>query len=89
MYKKAGIKYSYSVHLRDTGTVRPIPSGALPATMSMTRTFQYGFNLPAEWIRPVGEETAAMIRSLAEFITKPKRTCRPRIAVRFDRFYGH
>ncbi|KAM5537131.1 hypothetical protein V8D89_009277 [Ganoderma adspersum] len=52
MYKKAGIKYSYSVHLRDTGT--------------------YGFNLPAEWIRPVGEETAAMIRSLAEFITKPK-----------------
>ncbi|PIL27555.1 hypothetical protein GSI_10706 [Ganoderma sinense ZZ0214-1] len=59
MYKKAGIKYSYSVHLRDTGT--------------------YGFNLPAEWIRPVGEETAAMIRSLAEFITKPKRECRPRM----------
>ena len=24
MYKKAGIKYAYSVHLRDTGTVRTI-----------------------------------------------------------------
>lgn len=23
MYAKAGIKYSYAVHLRDTGTVRP------------------------------------------------------------------
>ncbi|KAI1798163.1 hypothetical protein LXA43DRAFT_875915 [Ganoderma leucocontextum] len=64
MYKKAGIKYSYSVHLRDTGT--------------------YGFNLPAEWIRPVGEETAAMIRSLAEFITKPKRTFRSRLARLLD-----
>ncbi|RPD65540.1 hypothetical protein L226DRAFT_530887 [Lentinus tigrinus ALCF2SS1-7] len=50
MYAKAGIKYSYSVHLRDTGT--------------------YGFSLPAEWIRPVGEETANMIRSLAGFISK-------------------
>ncbi|TBU48939.1 Zn-dependent exopeptidase [Dichomitus squalens] len=54
MYKKAGIKYAYSVHLRDTGT--------------------YGFNLPAEWIRPVGEETAAMINSIMGFITKIKRT---------------
>ncbi|RDX54557.1 hypothetical protein OH76DRAFT_1373345 [Lentinus brumalis] len=50
MYAKAGIKYSYSVHLRDTGT--------------------YGFSLPAEWIRPVGEESANMIRFLASFISK-------------------
>ncbi|KAI0371997.1 hypothetical protein BV20DRAFT_941130 [Pilatotrama ljubarskyi] len=49
MYAKAGIKYSYSVHLRDTGT--------------------YGFSLPAEWIRPVGEETAKMIDFLAGFIS--------------------
>ncbi|KAI0746824.1 hypothetical protein C8Q80DRAFT_1104791 [Daedaleopsis nitida] len=54
MYAKAGIKYSYSVHLRDTGT--------------------YGFSLPAEWIRPVGEETANMIRFLASFISK-KQWC--------------
>ncbi|KAI0693939.1 hypothetical protein C8T65DRAFT_585358 [Cerioporus squamosus] len=53
MYAKAGIKYSYSVHLRDTGT--------------------YGFSLPAEWIRPVGEETANMIRFLAGFISKKIR----------------
>ncbi|KAI0777722.1 hypothetical protein BD413DRAFT_467519 [Trametes elegans] len=49
MYAKAGIKYAYSVHLRDTGT--------------------YGFSLPAEWIRPVGEETANMIRFLASFVS--------------------
>ncbi|KAI0360633.1 Zn-dependent exopeptidase [Trametes cingulata] len=49
MYAKAGIKFSYSVHLRDTGT--------------------YGFSLPAEWIRPVGEETAKMIHFLAGFIS--------------------
>ncbi|KAI9063593.1 hypothetical protein FKP32DRAFT_1611733 [Trametes sanguinea] len=48
MYAKAGIKFAYSVHLRDTGT--------------------YGFSLPAQWIRPVGEETANMIRFLAGFI---------------------
>ncbi|KAI8970884.1 hypothetical protein BD414DRAFT_501498 [Trametes punicea] len=49
MYAKAGIKFSYSVHLRDTGT--------------------YGFSLPAQWIRPVGEETASMVRFLAGFIS--------------------
>ncbi|EPQ51249.1 hypothetical protein GLOTRDRAFT_108207 [Gloeophyllum trabeum ATCC 11539] len=48
MYKKAGVKYSYAVHLRDTGT--------------------YGFSLPEEWLRPVGEETADMIEYLANFI---------------------
>ncbi|KAI0764918.1 hypothetical protein C8Q74DRAFT_1284717 [Fomes fomentarius] len=53
MYAKAGIKYSYSVHLRDTGT--------------------YGFSLPAEWIRPVGEETANMVRFLASFIAKKQK----------------
>ena len=31
---------------------------------------QYGFSLPAEWIRPVGEETANMVRFLAGFIAK-------------------
>ncbi|EPS95107.1 hypothetical protein FOMPIDRAFT_1038635 [Fomitopsis schrenkii] len=52
MYAKAGIKYSYAVHLRDTGT--------------------YGFALPPEWIRPVGEETANMVQFLAEFIMLTK-----------------
>ncbi|KAL6299378.1 hypothetical protein BKA93DRAFT_931543 [Sparassis latifolia] len=54
MYAKAGVPYSYAVHLRDTGT--------------------YGFSLPAEWIRPVGEETASMIQFLAEF-TPGGRKC--------------
>ncbi|KAL7284162.1 hypothetical protein ACG7TL_001444 [Trametes sanguinea] len=57
MYAKAGIKFAYSVHLRDTGTAL-ILSGP-----------QYGFSLPAQWIRPVGEETANMIRFLAGFIS--------------------
>lgn len=52
MYAEAGIKYSYAVHLRDTGT--------------------YGFLLPPEWIRPVGEETASMIKALASFIVNKK-----------------
>ncbi|KAF8066532.1 peptidase M14 [Lyophyllum atratum] len=50
MYKRAGIKYSYVLHLRDTGT--------------------YGFSLPSTWIRPVGEETAEMVKYLAKFIAK-------------------
>ncbi|KAH0578775.1 hypothetical protein H2248_002972 [Termitomyces sp. 'cryptogamus'] len=54
MYKRAGIKYSYALHLRDTGT--------------------YGFTLPARWIRPVGEETSAMLEYLTKFIAmKMKR----------------
>ncbi|OBZ77986.1 Carboxypeptidase A2 [Grifola frondosa] len=52
MYARAGVKFSYSVFLRDTGT--------------------YGFSLPAEWIRPVGEETANMIQFLAGFISSRK-----------------
>ncbi|THH32186.1 hypothetical protein EUX98_g1981 [Antrodiella citrinella] len=35
-------------------------------------TGTYGFSLPPEWIRPVGEETVSMIKSLASFITSPK-----------------
>lgn len=31
---------------------------------------QYGFALPEQWIRPVGEETARMVESLADFITE-------------------
>ncbi|KAG6885190.1 hypothetical protein C0993_004974 [Termitomyces sp. T159_Od127] len=54
MYKRAKAKYSYAVHLRDTGT--------------------YGFALPPQWIRPVGEETSAMVKYLAKFIaTRMKR----------------
>ncbi|KAL4247356.1 Inactive metallocarboxypeptidase ECM14 [Abortiporus biennis] len=52
MYAKAGIKYSYAAHLRDTGT--------------------YGFAIPPEWIRPVGEETVNLVRSLASFISNRK-----------------
>jgi len=48
MYQRRGIKYSYTVHLRDTGT--------------------YGFSLPPQWIRPVGEETSQMVEYLTNFI---------------------
>ncbi|KAF9811509.1 hypothetical protein IEO21_06560 [Rhodonia placenta] len=72
MYAKAGIKYAYAVHLRDTGT--------------------YGFSLPPEWIRPVGEESAKMIQFLAEFIhTIPKCAwdhliiCAPALHVAYTR----
>ncbi|KZT25941.1 hypothetical protein NEOLEDRAFT_1199694 [Neolentinus lepideus HHB14362 ss-1] len=54
MYKQAGTKYSYAVHLRDTGT--------------------YGFSLPEELLRPVGEETADMIEYLANFIVTKRGT---------------
>ncbi|KAJ7616054.1 peptidase M14 [Roridomyces roridus] len=33
-------------------------------------TGTYGFSLPAEWIRPVGEETGAMVAYLARFVAK-------------------
>jgi len=48
MYKRAGIKYSYAVLLRDTGT--------------------YGFIIPPEWIKPIGEETAKMVEYIANFV---------------------
>ncbi|TRM65939.1 hypothetical protein BD626DRAFT_486289 [Schizophyllum amplum] len=50
MYKRAGIKYSYSLHLRDTGT--------------------YGFLIPPEWIRPVGEETAQFVSYISHFVAR-------------------
>ncbi|EJD07834.1 uncharacterized protein FOMMEDRAFT_137991 [Fomitiporia mediterranea MF3/22] len=49
MYASAGVKYSYAVHLRDTGT--------------------YGYSLPREWIRPVGEETGTIVDYIIGFIT--------------------
>ncbi|KAJ8690049.1 hypothetical protein PTI98_012892 [Pleurotus ostreatus] len=36
-------------------------------------TGTYGFSLPAEWIRPVGEETGKMIEYLAKFIAKRQK----------------
>jgi len=68
VYKKVGVKYSFAVHLRDTGTV---------SLSSMIRRFEesahfflakYGFALPEQWIRPVGEETAIMVEYLTDFI---------------------
>ncbi|KAL5505014.1 hypothetical protein ACEPAH_7677 [Sanghuangporus vaninii] len=53
MYASAGIKYSYAVHLRDTGT--------------------YGYSLPQEWIRPVGEETATFVEYIVKFILSPAK----------------
>ncbi|KIJ49080.1 hypothetical protein M422DRAFT_205290 [Sphaerobolus stellatus SS14] len=53
MYEKKGVKYSYAVHLRDTGT--------------------YGYLLPSEWIRPVGEETGRLVSYLVEFIHEKKK----------------
>ncbi|TFK96150.1 hypothetical protein BDV98DRAFT_536976 [Pterulicium gracile] len=53
MYQREGIKYSFAVHLRDTGT--------------------YGFTLPSEWIRPVGEETGVMLGYLTKFILANKK----------------
>lgn len=35
-------------------------------------TGTYGYALPSEWIRPVGEETATMLEYLAAFIKKPR-----------------
>ncbi|VDB95659.1 unnamed protein product [Peniophora sp. CBMAI 1063] len=48
MYKALGVRWSFAVHLRDTGT--------------------YGFMLPPEWIRVVGEETSGMVSYLAKFV---------------------
>ena len=72
MYAKAGIKYSYAVHLRDTGTVRLMSLACPDWTTQWVPSLQYGFVLPPEWIRPVGEETANMVQFLAEFILLTK-----------------
>ncbi len=66
MYARAGIKYSYAVHLRDTGTV----SALLIVGIMILTLSQYGFSLPPQWIRPVGEETGKMVKYLADFIAK-------------------
>lgn len=82
--KGASIKYAYSAFLRDTGTVRfylciclyfhPFSRRFLTLDcvgLTLTRT-QYGFALPPEWIRPVGEETGAMIQYLAKFVAEQR-----------------
>ncbi|KAF8504547.1 hypothetical protein F5888DRAFT_1799245 [Russula emetica] len=38
-------------------------------------TGTYGFSLPEQWIRPVGEETSRMIEYLADFITVVGKEC--------------
>src|ERR1700722_2903864 len=72
MYARAGIKYSYAAHLRDTGTVRDSTSSIhlfnTPFGFHKLRC-QYGFALPSRFIRPVGEETGKMAEYLAYFIT--------------------
>lgn len=80
MYKKAGIKYAYAVHLRDTGTVRsllssspdppfPSPSALFEERLQLMHGgIQYGFSLPAAMIRPAGEETGEMVEYMARFI---------------------
>jgi hypothetical protein len=75
MYARAGIKYSYAAHLRDTGTVSNrlyLYSGNI-----LTSRIKYGFTLPPEYIRPVGEETGKMIEYLAHFIVKNQSTQSP------------
>jgi hypothetical protein len=49
-------------------------------------TGTYGFLLPEEWIRPTGEETAALVEYLATFISKDPKVCNcpPRIHISAD-----
>jgi hypothetical protein len=49
-------------------------------------TGTYGFLLPEEWIRPTGEETAALVEYLATFIWKDPKVCNcpPRIHISAD-----
>lgn len=49
------------------------------ALLDSLLSVQYGFALPAQWIRPVGEETGSMIAYLAKFILQNP--------VRVDTFY--
>ncbi len=72
MYAKAGIKYSYAAHLRDTGTVRNLGGECAYKILLIVSRYQYGFDLPPQWIRPVGEETVNMIKSIAHFIVDKK-----------------
>ena len=71
-----GVKYSFAAHLRDTGTVSPFIS--IPKLQAKTFSSiysQYGFSLPEQWIRPVGEETSRMVEYLANFITLVDKKC--------------
>jgi hypothetical protein len=68
VYKKTGVKYSFAAHLRDTGTVSCLVCPTFREN-SLMLCFKYGFALPEQWIRPVGEETTKMVESLASFIT--------------------
>jgi hypothetical protein len=75
MYKMMGVKYSFAAHLRDTGTVSH-RFFSVPRFRFGSSLLQYGFALPEPWIRPVGEETAKMIESLADFIAGNGKECR-------------
>ena len=76
MYKKMGVKYSFAAHLRDTGTVSFSPfNSKFQAKPFSSIHFQYGFALPEQWIRPVGEETSRMIEYLADFIAVIGKEC--------------
>lgn len=66
MYEEKHVKYSYAVHLRDTGTVGPITS--LPFPGLDWSILQYGYLLPVDHIKPTGEETTGLISYLAKFI---------------------
>ena len=69
VYKRMGVKYSFAAHLRDTGTVSCLVCLAFHENWLIMFHFKYGFALPEQWIRPVGEETAKMVEYLADFIT--------------------
>jgi extracellular matrix protein 14 len=68
VYKRMGVKYSFAAHLRDTGTVSCLVCPTFHENWLMFY-FKYGFALPEQWIRPVGEETTKMVEYLADFIT--------------------
>jgi extracellular matrix protein 14 len=75
MYKKMGVKYSFAAHLRDTGTVSVSIQSQISGKTFSSNYFQYGFALPEQWIRPVGEETSRMIEYLADFIALVDKDC--------------
>jgi hypothetical protein len=69
VYKRTGVKYSFAAHLRDTGTVSCFVRPRNIGSFFFPFYLKYGFALPEQWIRPVGEETAKMTEYLADFIT--------------------
>ncbi|KAF8326827.1 uncharacterized protein EI90DRAFT_3156418 [Cantharellus anzutake] len=64
-YSEAGVKFTYSISLRDTGT--------------------YGYLLPPQLIRPVGEETSALIEYIANWVAKVSISA-PRLIQGFTTF---